>query len=475
MGRRGRSGTTARPSRWCSESAIGPDRSFAGNQGRSRPIAFNCEVNPERVSPRLGRVCLQNGASGRLRVDSSRFRCRRDRLVVGLVGVCIATVACAADSPFHSAATLVDTLSDGSILVTNAPSGVWSPGTGSRWKIVESVRIGLVEGDGPQQFGEIRSVAVDDLDRMWLVDALANDLRVFEGDGTFVRAIGRRGEGPSEFQRIGDAFGGPGGRIWVEDLVRRRWEVFDTAGTRVEGHAVVSTVGNSPRAWTRQGLFAVLDEDVIEFYEHIGGRLRATDRSFPLPQPRMPRMVSIESGEGSVAMEVPPPFVALPWMVLGSDLDLWLGDSSGEDGYYDIRRIGLDAGRAILTIRRRYSAIEIADSIRVAALESFRQQYTTGDMPPAGIGLGMVPREYPPFVDFQVSTDGHLWVRRTLAGGVSGFDVFGPDGRYLGQPEMPVGLRAASMEVELITDQSIYAIDTDHLGVDYVVRLDIVK
>ena len=68
-----------------------------------------------------------------------------------------------------------------------------------------------------------------------------------------------------------------------------------------------------------------------------------------------------------------------------------------------------------------------------------------------------------------------MWVRRTLADGVSGFDVFGPDGRYVGQPEMPVGLWAASMEVESITDHSIYAIDTDHLGVDYVVRLDIVR
>lgn len=186
-------------------------------------------------------------------------------------------------------------------------------------------------------------------------------------------------------------------------------------------------------------------------------------------------MVSIESGEGSTAMQVPPPFVALPWMVLGSDLDLWLGDSSGEDGYYDIRRIGLDTGHATLTVRRRYGATDIPDSIRVAALETFRQQYVTGDVLPARIGLGIVPRQYPPFVDFHVSTDGHLWVRRTLAGGVSGFDVFGPDGRYMGQPETPVGLRTATMEIESITDHAIYAIDTDHLGVDYVLRLDILK
>ncbi len=186
-------------------------------------------------------------------------------------------------------------------------------------------------------------------------------------------------------------------------------------------------------------------------------------------------MVSIESGEGSAAMQVPPPFVALPWMVLGSDLDLWLGDSSGEDGYYDIRRIGLGMGRPTLTIRRRYRAANIPDSIRIAALDSFRQQYMTGDVLPASIGLGIIPREYPPFVEFHVSTDGHLWVRRTLADGVSGFDVFGPDGRYVGQPEMPVGRWVATMEIEFITDHSIYGIDTDHLGVDYVVRLDILR
>ena len=53
------------------------------------------------------------------------------------------------------------------------------------------------------------------------------------------------------------------------------------------------------------------------------------------------------------------------------------------------------------------------------------------------------------------------------------FDVFDGEGRYLGQPEVPA--RLVSMSVQLITEDRMYVIDSDELGVDYVVRLDILR
>ena len=122
------------------------------------------------------------------------------------------------------------------------PQGVWDIRPEQRWRLVETLRIGASDGDHPAVFGDIRNILVDQMNRMWVVDQLATEVRVFTPDGGFVRAIGRRGEGPGEFRRIGDAFHGANGEIWVED-VGRRWEVFDTAG-KVDGH---TSAALSPR------------------------------------------------------------------------------------------------------------------------------------------------------------------------------------------------------------------------------------
>jgi len=87
--------------------------------------------------------------------------------------------------------------------------------------------------------------------------------------------------------------------------------------------------------------------------------------------------------------------------------------------------------------------------------------------------MDLVPRVYPPFEDFHLSRDGSLWVRRNLGDGVVGVDVIDREGRYLGQPEVPAGF--ANMSVRLITGNRMYVIDSDEMGVDYVVRLEIVR
>lgn len=81
------------------------------------------------------------------------------------------------------------------------------------------------------------------------------------------------------------------------------------------------------------------------------------------------------------------------------------------------------------------------------------------------------PRHYPAFESIHVSATGEVWVRRTLERGLVGFDVFAPDGRYLGQPLVPPSL--GTMEIQVITENGIYAIDTDDDGIEYVVRFDV--
>lgn len=387
---------------------------------------------------------------------------------------------CGRDQALIPHEPLVDTLRSGTVVVQNSDLGLWDLDPGPRWIVVEGVRIGSTDGDGPDAFGSVPTLIVDDLDRIWVVDAMANELRVFDAAGRFVRTIGRTGEGPSEFTRIGPVFHGPDATIWVEDLALVRWEVFDTAGIRVEGHPAPTNLRGGSRHWARDGLFLVLAPNpespppvgMVAHRKTQDGALEREGRVFELPrEPRPVGLVTVETDRFST--QVPAPFTPRSFGVFGSGLDYWFSDGRTRRGSYEIHQIDLDSGDTRLTIKRRFTPTAIPDSIRATAIESLRQEFRDENMPTEALTLSVVPQEHPPFSGFFLSTDGTLWVRRVLADGRAGFDVFAADGRLLGRPDIEAEL--AGLRIVSITASGIYGIDTDELGVDHVVRLDIQK
>lgn len=154
--------------------------------------------------------------------------------------------------------------------------------------------------------------------------------------------------------------------------------------------------------------------------------------------------------------------------------------SDGEDrgGRYEIRHIDLASGDTLRTIVRQYEPVAISDAMRVAGVEAALQNVRVDRglrlaERPSERAMRVVPHMYPPFESFYRSRDGTLWMRRYIGEGVQSFDIFDEQGRLLGQPELPAGF--GSMSVRGIREDRMYVIDTDELGVDYVVRLEIVK
>jgi len=83
-----------------------------------------------------------------------------------------------------------------------------------------------------------------------------------------------------------------------------------------------------------------------------------------------------------------------------------------------------------------------------------------------------IPESYPPFEAVYPSLDGDaLRVMRKGGEPEMAFDVFDADGRYLGQIDTDVDL--PRLRSWLVTHDAIYAVDTDELGVNYVVVLRI--
>ena len=388
--------------------------------------------------------------------------------------------ACAGDAaPPDSAGPSFDTLANGSVLVTNPARGLWDANPAERWRVVEGLRIGTASGEGPESFGSVGSVVVTEAGSLWIVDRLANEIRVFDAVGEFVRTVGRSGEGPGELGSIGQAHRAPNGEIWVEDTQLGRFEIFDTTGTRIGGHRGVSMTRGGFSGWTEDGRFLLSEYDrdsersfTRAFRLDSEGLLSPAGVVEP-PEMELPeRQLIVFEYPNNVRIDQFLPHARSTWFARGRGTDWWLVCGHCGESSYDIIRMSTE-GDTRLTIRRHYEPTAIPDSVRAAALEPLERYVEGASRITPRFSVDDVPRLYPPFErGFRISGDGTLWLRKSGPGGVA-FDIFDREGRYLGQPELPPGVEG--MWIRSITDKAIYATDDDELDVDYVVRLDIVR
>ena len=381
--------------------------------------------------------------------------------------------SCGGSESAASGGAVIDTLANGAIRVVNTAEGIWGLDETKRWVLAEDLRIGVLEGEAPYVFGSVRNVFPATQGRIWVMDAQASELRLFNPDGSFERAVGKQGEGPGEFAgRSPCAFPGPNGEVWVEDSLRR-WQRFNEEGSLVGSHRFTSNFRCGTRRWTPDGRFLVEHASFPDrttyartsfFVVHrmgTDGELTQGDTVLQLVEPP-PLMVSWVSATGRYSASVP--FTHEATWDLGPSGDVWVTDGGGS---YAIRRQS-PAGDTLLMIERPHVPVPVPDRIRDEAVPDVRPNGMTLE---DGFDLDQVPRVYPPFDSFTIGTDGTLWVRKQLGDGAFGLDVFSPDGIYLGEAIVPPDF--AQMRITYAGPDWLYGIVTDDLDVQYVVRLEV--
>jgi len=135
-------------------------------------------------------------------------------------------------------AVVVDTLTSGRVVVSNADLA--AVGEGKTLELVEELGIGAaidIGPDAPELFSFILSLAVDEDEQTYVADYQANEIRVFDREGNFVRTIGRQGEGPGEFLRLaGIVWDRTSGVLWTVDIRSSRFSAFDAQGRFLATH-----------------------------------------------------------------------------------------------------------------------------------------------------------------------------------------------------------------------------------------------
>lgn len=378
--------------------------------------------------------------------------------------------------PGRRAGTVRD--SAGVAIVENPAVGVWRPG--EAWRVVEELRIGVAEGAPEYQFGNIVGIDADSDGRIYVLDQEAQQIRVFDAQGTLLRTIGRAGSGPGEPSR--------GDTVLVPDLFLQRVDWF-AAGGEESGSFPLPMAEGIPSGWgmTPDGRvvhqllrFPFPGQPQSEFSTLAPIIARGTGGSSEtLAVLRAGGTIRVQGGAMRIRMFEPEPV----WDVAA---DGSLLTAMNTDYSIEVRRPG---GTLVQVIRKPFERAPLTAEDTEAFLELFRDTWKRAGIPPEGImaaerSLSFADR-YPALARLRSGPGNTIWVRRVKTAamakepgagfdmqdpGAPRWDVFDADGRYLGVVEFPANFAFMTFDGDVV-----YGVLRDEDDVQYVARLRVAR
>lgn len=353
---------------------------------------------------------------------------------------------------------------------------------GGGWSVEPDpvLSIGTLQGDSIYQLFQVQGAARLADGRLVVSNSSSGEVRLYDVEGRFLTAHGRKGEGPGEFQR--PALAGVLGRdtlVVVDQQLRRisflhadEGFLFSTrlsddvgggaypqgmlaGGTLILGGGfywssdggVELSSGYSRRA-TRYWAVGLDGELVADFGEFPGSEF----------------FMEVQTGAGgAVSMRAQLiPFGKHAMQAVGLDRfffgsgDEW--EIQGFDGRGGLDRL-IRTDREPLPVRDQDMAAYVDERVEEAGDPSESQAIRAGfeEMP--------VPDAMPAFAGLHADKRGYLWVERYRLPGdeVPVFDILDPEGRLVGQVTLP-----PLDEILEIGDDHVLGLFRDELDVEYV-------
>ncbi|MDE2662061.1 MAG: hypothetical protein OXI39_03520 [Gemmatimonadota bacterium] len=378
----------------------------------------------------------------------------------------------------------VDTLEGGRILVGNPAPG--RGGGPDEWRLVEELRLGEVDGAGPEVFGNVHDVAVDERGNIYVLDYGSKEVRVFDREGRHLRSMARDGEGPGEFRYSGFSaeyriVWQPPNRLWVAD--RYQQLSFDSLGnelTRVGAPFGPGTPisGTAMRDGLRRGTIAAADGSGFIYQQ-----VRVTDRTTSGDE-----TVSRSRTYGvrvPISPEHPNPVLPRDSVLLDSRVSTSTTQTQASgDGNITI------GGTIKVSIPRRVWAFTHGETVWAAnrAAHRFHEVTFAGDTvrtlelgnPPSPPPDDSDDSEFEPLIaSLEVSPEGWLWALRHREDPDESpvWDLFDNCGRYRGEVSSSTRIAAPRFggeevaPIDLGAGGVIHGIARDALDVSFVVRL----
>jgi hypothetical protein len=368
-------------------------------------------------------------------------------------------------------------------------------------------------------FSRITGVDVGRDGRIYAMEAMVPEIRVFSPDGVLLHRIGRRGSGPGEFEGP-PRFGVVGDTVWAFSFGDDRITLFDAEGTTLSARRAESIRVPLPQGWGWVVPWTMLpDGRFTGHFARVGGSrndpptgVQPGDRIpwpfvlfeptgavsdtigwAPRPPPRMWRPPSEADSPYEFVeiagrrMMVPRPPTTMPWWEPLPDGYLLVEAKRAEtpeDGVFTVTRFGLAGdtvfSRAFHYRPNRYAPAEL-DSIAARAARG-----EAGGMVPFSPTGGAAPPDWRTtannlraamtFPEFKVpilatwpARDGSLWLR--LADGdetIARWLLLDDRGRPRGVLELP-----STTRILWNSDDVFWAAEPDELDVPWLVRFTV--
>lgn len=310
------------------------------------------------------------------------------------------------------------------------------------------------------------ALEVDSAGTLYVLDAQAKRVHVYDTGGRYVRSLGGEGGGPGEFkQPIGIALA-PDGALLVADAGNQRYTVFNLDGSFREtrprrGHHIRPWPGRfdaDGELWdVEQGGEGPNSSPVLVRLPREGGELVR----FPLPR-FQPMAWRLENGSVQTSAFVPYS-PTLVW-ALTPEGRVWSGIS-------DRYRLALHepGGDTVAVTDLPLPSVPVTDAERDTAVSMLSWFTNQGGR----IEISRIPRNKPAFTAIHVDDQGYVWIRPSLPAGQpdAAFDVLQPDGRYLGRVSLAAPLHEL-MPVR-VRGNRLYTVQLDENDVPSVARYQI--
>jgi len=415
-----------------------------------------------------------------------KFRASLPCVILAGVVAFLVTSAC---SEVESAAEWDGSVRDSASvdIVVNFGEPLWREE--DRWTLTEVVRIGSVSGDPETQFGDITGIAIQSDGTIVVSDRMGQHLKFFAPDGSHLRTVGKSGSGPREFGSYIIVALATGDTLFVMD-----WSNMQAHWLAPDGTWLGSWKTTPKDGWRLGGWDGAAT-----------GRIVTT--MTPL---RMPDSPVVDTLDVVLVRDVRGAILDTLARVPSSEVFRFSGDApewhlwAGYPDYDLTWHGGLVTGRSdlyrlhwhdeqgalerIVSLHRE--RLPITGEDRTRFIDAVERVMTEQGVPPTriqGIKDGVSFEDlYPAWRRFICGVGGTLWVQRLRPVSelsdeevedalgqrpppTPEWDVFDPEGRYLGVMEMPTSDRAF-----YFSGDRIYGVWEDELDVQYIVawRID---
>jgi hypothetical protein len=359
---------------------------------------------------------------------------RRPAIWLAAAVVLAASGSCKGGSAWRGSVETVD----GVEVVRNPKSPMYPQGA---LELREELTIGVAEGAEEYMFVRLRGLAVDDQGTIYALDQRKPRIDVFSDAGAHLRSIGRRGQGPGEFQTPFFIALAPAGELMAGEM--NRLSFFDREGAflrsgdnSVRRLAFVKYLENGSAVGTRM----VLEDEKPRYEVAICGsdleqKRVLTSSAMPEPSEKFALFTSVVRWDVSRGREIV---------------------CAAGDGDYRLSVFDAEA-RLIRTITKDYDPVPPSD------FDIDRQMKQHGISSREEVA---VSRYLPPISWVYADEEGRIYVstwQRDAETGISLFNIFDPEGRYLCDYRIPG-------EPLVFKNGKLYAIVQDREGIQYIKR-----